>query len=146
VGVDTRNFVLEITETAFIEQEDHAIDSIKQLRSMGFYIALDDFGTGYMGFNQLDLYPVDHIKIDRSFIKNVDTNGTGMVDILLQIARLHGLNVVAEGIETERHETILREKGCDFAQGYHIQRPVPSDKLVEFYLENNASGLSVLAN
>lgn len=133
--IDARQFVLEITETAFIRQEANAIESLIKLRKMGFYIALDDFGTGYMGFSQLDKYPVHHIKIDRSFINGLEENKEGMVDVLIRISRMHGLTIVVEGVETEEQARVLKEKGCEYLQGYFISKPLAQADL--FHMSEN---------
>ncbi len=129
-GLAPHRLVLEVTESALDEHAD--TEQLQQLRAAGVRIALDDFGTGYSSLSRLHLLPVDILKIDRSFVARLDSSDSHrrLVAGILSIARLLELNVVAEGIETVEHLTILREMGCDAGQGFFIGRPMPTDQLM----------------
>lgn len=119
---------LEITETKIIADFGRAREVLLQLRDLGVRISIDDFGTGYSSLAQLQQLPVDEIKIDRSFVMDMDTNANNaaIVRSTIELGRNLGLDVTAEGVET--HETWQRlvELGCDYAQGYLLGRPEPA--------------------
>lgn len=124
-GADANRFILEITETVATAASPEIIARIEKLRSMGFHIALDDFGTGHCGFNYIKTLPIDAIKIDRSYIRNLGSDRIAQVFVsaLNQIARIQGLVIVAEGIETEEEFALARAAGCNRFQGYLLGRP-----------------------
>ncbi|MBY8917409.1 bifunctional diguanylate cyclase/phosphodiesterase [Nitratireductor sp. L1-7-SE] len=124
-GASANRFVLEITETVATAATPEIIARIERLREMGFHIALDDFGTGHCGFNYIKTLPIDAIKIDRSYIRNLghDRIAQVFVSALTQIARIQGLTIVAEGIETEEEFDLARAAGCNRFQGYFLGRP-----------------------
>jgi len=97
---------------------------------MGISIALDDFGTGFSSLSQLQQLPVDEIKIDRSFVTHMETdrNDLALVRSIIDLGRNLGLLVTAEGVETSTVRRTLRDLGCDFAQGFHLSRPVPAEE------------------
>jgi len=97
---------------------------------MGVTIAIDDFGTGYSSLSQLQQFPVDEIKIDRSFVMRMETepDDAVLVRSIIDLGRNLGLRVTAEGVETASVQRSLQELGCDFAQGFHISRPLPADE------------------
>ena len=120
---------LEITETALIRNLDKAIANIEYLRNLGVRFAIDDFGTGYSSLSQLQTLPVDCVKIDRSFIKDLEYEGNGcttMVRGIIGLAHNLKLKVVAEGVETEEQFAVLRSLGCDVNQGFYLHRPMSS--------------------
>jgi len=127
-GLDPRNLVLEITETAIMEQLDAAITILTGLRRLGVRLALDDFGTGYSSLGYLQRLPVDILilKIDRSFVAGVagSTEDSALARGILTLGQTLGLEVVAEGIETAEQLTALREFGCQLGQGYFFARPL----------------------
>ncbi|MDZ5698052.1 putative bifunctional diguanylate cyclase/phosphodiesterase [Chelativorans sp. M5D2P16] len=124
-GCSAERFVLEITETVATAASPEIIGRIEALREMGFRIALDDFGTGHCGFNYIKALPIDCIKIDRSYIRNLGSDGIAQVFVsaLAQIARIQGLTIVAEGIETEAEFEFARAAGCTRFQGFLFGRP-----------------------
>jgi len=126
-GADPALVVFEITETAILEDEDAALRFAEQLRSLGCKLALDDFGTGYGGFTYLKRLPVDYLKIDIEFVRDLATNpgSQHVVEAVVGLARGFGLQTVAEGVEDAEAYALLRELGVDFAQGYFIARPGP---------------------
>jgi diguanylate cyclase (GGDEF)-like protein len=130
-GADARHLVLEVTETAILDDQGEGARTLKALRRLGLRIALDDFGTGYSSLTHLKRLPLDLIKVDASFVDGV--GGTGedraIVAAVIGIARELGVAVVGEGVETEEQLSALIELGCDIAQGYHLGRPLPVDRV-----------------
>jgi diguanylate cyclase (GGDEF)-like protein/PAS domain S-box-containing protein len=125
-GLDPRSLVLEITETAIMEQPDAAILILTELRRLGVRLALDDFGTGYSSLSYLQRFPVDILKIDRSFVAGVagSTEDSALARGILTLGQTLGLETVAEGIETAEQLAALRELGCQLGQGYFFARPL----------------------
>ena len=122
---------IEITEGVLLN-DDHATQIVlRDLRHMGFSIALDDFGTGYSSLGYLSRYPVDKIKIDRSFVSNlgVDPEAEAVIRAIVKLSKALNLNIVAEGVETRAQKNILRSTGCNIIQGYIFSRPVPVDAI-----------------
>jgi diguanylate cyclase (GGDEF)-like protein len=121
---------LEITESRIVADLVRARATLDELRAMGVMIAIDDFGTGFSSLSQLQQLPIDEIKIDRSFVMRMDTdhNDAVMVRSIIELARNLGLRVTAEGVETEETRCTLRALGCDFAQGFHVGRPVVAEQ------------------
>jgi len=128
---------LEITETALMNNLDLALEQIETLRKMGVRFAIDDFGTGYSSLSQLRNLPVDCVKIDRSFIKDLDRAGSGctMVRGIIGLAHNLQLDVVAEGVETEEQLSLLRALGCDLSQGYYLYKPMPRNSIETLWRE-----------
>jgi len=127
---------LEITESAYIDNARQLLDLVSELRQLGFEIEMDDFGSGYSSLNMLSSMPVDVLKIDMKFIRNIERNETDrkLVAMILDIAKFMKLTVVAEGVETDGQLEILKKAGCDIVQGYYFSRPLPADefeKLIE---------------
>ena len=132
-GVQPNQIEFELTETALVDFDQTSIDIIKQTKEYGFSVALDDFGTGYTAFSQLRNFPVDTLKIDRSFTSNIDDSGVDqgkMVDVILTLAHLYNLNVVAEGVENHEQLDYLKHRHCDSYQGYYLSKPVQWDEML----------------
>jgi diguanylate cyclase (GGDEF)-like protein len=136
-----RSLELEITEGVLIEDEREARAIIIALREAGFRIALDDFGTGYSSLNYLSNFPVDKIKIDRSFTQSlgVAENSTAIVESVVQLGHAMGLTVTAEGVETNGQMTALAEAGCNQLQGYLFSQAVPPDQIARMLGKRRAS-------
>jgi EAL domain-containing protein (putative c-di-GMP-specific phosphodiesterase class I) len=134
-GLDPDRLVLELTETALVQDMQHAAAALTELRRHGVGIALDDFGTGYSSMLYLRELPVTSVKIDRVFIAGLirDGDDRAIVTSLLTLARAVGLTAVAEGVESDKHAHQLHALGCPLAQGYLWSRPVPADALDEVY-------------
>jgi diguanylate cyclase (GGDEF)-like protein len=132
---------LEITESRIVADLPRARAALEELRAMGVMIAIDDFGTGYSSLKQLQQLPVDEIKIDRSFVTRMETDRQDavLVHSIIDLGRNLGLRVTAEGVETENVKTVLAELGCDFAQGFHVGRPVVANECSR-YLTSAAPG------
>jgi predicted signal transduction protein with EAL and GGDEF domain len=123
---------LELTEGAIMQSGDDSISKLKQLKNLGFKLAIDDFGTGYSSLNYLRRFPIDTLKIDRTFVNDIGTeSGNGIVNAIISMAQALGLDLVAEGVETMDQASYLRERGCYSIQGYLISRPIPIEELVE---------------
>jgi EAL domain-containing protein (putative c-di-GMP-specific phosphodiesterase class I) len=131
VGLDPTLLELEVTEATAIEDVLESIATMRRLRALGVRLVVDDFGAGYAGLGYLRRYPVDAIKIDRSFVAGLDRDGmdTAMVRAILAFAETIGLDVTAEGIETVAQCARLREMGCHRGQGFWFAPAVPADKL-----------------
>lgn len=118
---------LEVTETSLVDVDEVSISVLEDLRTLGVSLALDDFGTGYTAFSQLIRYPVDCLKIDKSFIDNLDKDEEApqtTVNAILSIAKSYKLTTVAEGIETQSQFEYMREHGCDSVQGFYFSKPI----------------------
>lgn len=126
-GADPARIVFEVTETAIVADESAARAFAERLRTLGCKLALDDFGTGYGGFTYLKQLPIDYLKIDIEFVRDLTTNpgSRHVVEAVVALAAGFGLRTVAEGVEDAETYALLRELGVDFAQGYHIARPGP---------------------
>jgi diguanylate cyclase (GGDEF)-like protein len=121
---------LEITESRIVADLRRARSALDQIRALGVKIAIDDFGTGFSSLSQLQQLPIDEIKIDRSFVTRMESNRSDAVLVrsIIELARNLGLTVTAEGVETESIRLSLRDLGCDFAQGFHVGRPVSAEE------------------
>ncbi|MDG2232286.1 MAG: EAL domain-containing protein, partial [Ilumatobacter sp.] len=132
-GIDADSLWLEITETTLMEDSVAAGSALRELRGLGLHIAVDDFGTGYSSLTYLKRFPVETIKIDRSFVSGLglEADDTSIVEAVVRLGHSLGLSVVAEGVETPLQLTRLRELQCDNGQGYLFGRPRPA-ALVEY--------------
>ncbi|HET7776457.1 MAG TPA: EAL domain-containing protein, partial [Azospira sp.] len=144
-GLEAALLELEITESAVMESPEMAIDLLKNFRDMGVSLAVDDFGTGYSSLSYLKLFPINRLKIDRSFVSDigVDPNDTAISTATIALAHTLGLEVVAEGIEHETQLNYLRAQGCNEGQGFFFSRPMPAAAVPAFVREWEArEGLS----
>jgi diguanylate cyclase (GGDEF)-like protein len=124
---DPSNLILEITESAMMRDTETVVQNLHALRALGLRIAVDDFGTGYSSLAYLEQFPVDILKIDRSFVTTLsDDDPAGLARAIIQIAETLGLMTVAEGVESEEQAERLRALGCRAAQGYHLGMPLDS--------------------
>lgn len=125
-----KNVILEITETQMMGDTHHALKNLWALNELGFNIAIDDFGTGYSNLGYLKKLPANELKIDKTFILNLEDDKQNQVLVQTAIHMAHnlGMSVVAEGVESERCHNLLKTMGCDFCQGYHFSRPVPVEQ------------------
>jgi diguanylate cyclase (GGDEF)-like protein/PAS domain S-box-containing protein len=132
-GLDPRRLVLEITENVAMQEPEIARARLSELKALGVRLAIDDFGTGYSSLGSLRSFPVDILKIDKSFIDTLDTmGGSGaFAEAILTLGESLRLHTVAEGIETEDQLARLRELGCGFGQGFHLSRPVAAARIAE---------------
>ena len=132
-GLRPGTLALEITETVLMEEADSPATVLDSLQEHGLSLVLDDFGTGYSSLSRLKRFPLDVLKIDRSFVAGVDcnTDDRAIVKATIDMAHAVGLTVVAEGVETSEQEECLRDLGCDRAQGYLYARPQPADAITD---------------
>jgi diguanylate cyclase (GGDEF)-like protein/PAS domain S-box-containing protein len=132
-GLPPANLTLEITESALMNDAASALRVLQALKDLGVTLAIDDFGTGYSSLSHLQKFPLDILKIDKSFVDDlgIDQGGTEIVAAVVKLAHALGLQVIAEGVETERQLDVLLRLDCDFAQGYLFSRPVPAHELIE---------------
>jgi diguanylate cyclase (GGDEF)-like protein/PAS domain S-box-containing protein len=135
-GLPAHLLELEITESTAMQHTDATLTTLKKLKELGVSIAIDDFGTGYSSFSYLKLFPVNTLKIDRSFISEVEKNGDhrAIVAAIIALAQVLGLRVIAEGVETEAQKQFLRGFGCEHLQGYLTGRPVDADTAAKDFL------------
>jgi EAL domain-containing protein (putative c-di-GMP-specific phosphodiesterase class I) len=137
-GIRPASLKLEITETALMANAAETIDILKRIKAMGISISVDDFGTGYSSLSFLHTFPLDHLKIDRSF---VETMGNGnenrqIVRTIIALAKTLKLEIIAEGIETKEQFKKLRRLGCQYGQGYLFSRPQPVGEIEAMLREN----------
>jgi EAL domain-containing protein (putative c-di-GMP-specific phosphodiesterase class I) len=127
--VDPRTIKLEITESAIMQDPEAASRTLSGLRALGVHLAVDDFGTGYSSLSYLKRFPVDTLKVDRSFIDGIgqDKHDTAIVRSVIELARTLGLTVTAEGIETPMQHACLERLGCDRGQGYLFAKPARAE-------------------
>jgi EAL domain-containing protein (putative c-di-GMP-specific phosphodiesterase class I) len=133
-GVDPSKVLVEVTETSAMMDPDRAQVILRELTDAGFSIAIDDFGTGYSSLSRLRHMPVRVLKIDRSFVSNVqeDRQAASIVTAFLELASGLDLIALAEGIETPEELAFLRERGCKLGQGYYFSKPVPPEEIIAY--------------
>ncbi len=138
-GISPSSIEVELTESCIFEYSSSNISVLNSLRELGCYISIDDFGTGYASMSYLKELPIDTLKIDQSFIADLSNNSYDKTVSKAIIALAHSLNyrVIAEGIETQEQEDLLREYNCDVGQGYLVSKPLEESKLIEFILSHN---------
>lgn len=145
-GVPPELLEIEITENVLLDRDPGRIlNSLNALKTIGVKVALDDFGTGFASLTHLKRFPVDRLKIDRSFVRNIETDAddAAISRTIISLAHSLGLEVVAEGVETPEQLAFLRRHGCNYAQGYLFGRPEPASELAG-YLERAQAGLPVV--
>ena len=136
-GLDTGALKLEVTESAYTDNAEYMIAQINRLRSDGFQIGMDDFGSGYSSLNMLSSMPIDVLKMDMAFVRNIEHSEKDfrLVEVVLDIARYLKVPVVAEGVETEGQLQMLKDAGCDLIQGYYFSRPVPPEEFEKLIIK-----------
>ncbi len=130
-GVNPQHVELEITESLIMENAEQSIAIMRQLKQMGFALAIDDFGTGYSSLSYLKEFPIDSLKIDQAFIRNLehDKDDKNIVAAIIDLAQHLNLKTIAEGVETEGQWQLLKEMKCDYIQGYYFSKPNRAEKL-----------------
>lgn len=135
-GFDPADLTLEITETALMHDARAAAVTLRRLKALGVRIAIDDFGTGYGSLTYLQQFPIDELKIDRSFVAQLgsdhDRENSAIVAACVQLAHAVGIDALAEGVETEAQRPVLIDLGCDLAQGYYFARPLTAEGLLDW--------------
>ena len=135
VGIDTKSIKLEITETHIMKNIKQSVRLLRELKELGFEISIDDFGTGHSSLSYLKLFPIDELKIDKSFVDDLpdDRNDVAIVKAIMALSQTMGYVNVAEGIETDAQEQFLKENACAIGQGYYFCKPKMKDDLLEFF-------------
>jgi diguanylate cyclase len=133
-GLPASDLELEITETVAMQDSGTTFATLRRLKELGVQISLDDFGTGHSSLSYLRRFPVDTLKIDQSFVRDLgrDPHTATIVRAIIAMARSLGLRVVAEGVETAEQQATLKAQGCQLAQGYLLSRPLPMEELVAY--------------
>jgi EAL domain-containing protein (putative c-di-GMP-specific phosphodiesterase class I) len=137
-----KDIKLEVTESAYTDKAQDLLNIVKRLRDLGFEIEMDDFGSGYSSLNMLSDMPIDVLKMDMKFIRNIEQSETDMhlVRLILDIAKYLRLMVVAEGVETEGQLNLLKDAGCDLVQGFYFSRPIPPEEFEKLIEKDMAIG------
>jgi diguanylate cyclase (GGDEF)-like protein len=137
-GVEASTIELEITEGALIEPSPQVIQTIAELKYMGFTLAIDDFGTGYSSLAYLQRFNVDKLKIDRSFVKDLltDAQGEAITSAIISMAKSLNLQILAEGVEDKEQLALLKEKGCEVYQGFYFSKPIMVPAFEKLILEH----------
>ncbi|MCW8831272.1 MAG: EAL domain-containing protein [Gammaproteobacteria bacterium] len=130
-GVQASQLDLELTESIIMRDTKVTIDTLNNFHEMGIELSIDDFGTGYSSLSYLKRFPIDRLKIDRTFVRDIttDKNDADMIKTIIALGHCMGLQVLAEGVETEEQLNYLKEHGCDEVQGYFYSQPVPAEML-----------------
>jgi diguanylate cyclase (GGDEF)-like protein/PAS domain S-box-containing protein len=131
---DPRRIKIEVTESRLIAEMDSSVRAFQRLRELGIGISIDDFGTGYSGFTNVRSFPIDQVKIDRSFVKHLGVRhqDTAIVETVINLARAFGIDVVAEGVETDQQRLLLIDRSCDLIQGWLVAPAMPLDAFSEW--------------
>ena len=137
-GLPPGKLELELTESLLMTEVNIAIAFMQQMRAIGVHLSIDDFGTGYSSLSYLQSFPINQLKIDRSFVQLLPQRGDTIARAIISLARGFGLTVVAEGVEEQAQLEWLRNAGCDYAQGFLLGRPMPAAALLERLAENAA--------
>ncbi len=139
---------VEITESMMMENPERAAETLREIKDMGVHVSIDDFGTGYSSLARLKKFPIESVKIDRSFIRDiaVDPDDAAIVSAVIAMAHSLRLKVIAEGVETQDQVRFLRERGCDEIQGFYYSRPVTAQEITAFGARHSASRLEAVGD
>jgi EAL domain-containing protein (putative c-di-GMP-specific phosphodiesterase class I) len=141
-GLDPRYIGLELTESSLMGHADRNVRTLHELKEQGLTLSIDDFGTGYSSLSYLKRFPLDELKIDRSFVMGVDTDPDNAAIVIAIIAMAHclGLSVVAEGVETPAQQAFLKSKACDELQGFLFSKPMPAEMFGKLLASSQPGG------
>lgn len=141
-GLDPGYLEIEITESVLIRDVDETLQILEKFKKLGLSLSIDDFGTGYSSLSYLKRFPLDVLKIDRSFVNDIaiDSDGRAVVASIIGLAHNLNLKVIAEGVETPEQIRFLKERGCDELQGYYFSKPLGADAFMTL-LEDRKLGL-----
>ena len=133
-GMEPQWLDVELTESLALKDIDHAVAQMNEIKSLGIKLSMDDFGTGYSSLSYIQILPITLLKLDRSFVMYLedDTISREIVSAVIRIAKSKKIETIAEGIETPGQVDILKQSGCDRAQGFFFGKPMPADKFEEF--------------
>jgi diguanylate cyclase (GGDEF)-like protein/PAS domain S-box-containing protein len=136
-GIEPANLIMEITESVIMEDNPHAVDVVAKIQELGVKVHIDDFGIGYSSLGYLQQYPIDIIKMDRSFVRKINGDGENIeiIKAILNLSRELEIGVIAEGIETEKQLNTLKSLGCEFGQGFLLSKP-QDPQAIETLLKN----------
>lgn len=142
-GMEAQWLEIELTETTLMKHSGRVLETLQALRALGVRLSIDDFGTGYSSLAYLKRYPLDKIKIDRSFIKDTphDAEDVSLVRAIIEMAHSLHLRTVAEGVENAAQWQLLQGMGCDLVQGYHLSRPMPANEALAWQQQHGRMGL-----
>jgi EAL domain-containing protein (putative c-di-GMP-specific phosphodiesterase class I) len=145
-GLDPSLLWIEITETVLMSARERAVEVLEELRGLGVRIALDDFGTGYSSLSYLRTFPIDMLKLDRSFVADIlsDAKTATIVEAIISMTRVLGLEVLAEGVESHEQLALLQELGCNSVQGFHVSAALPAAELTRRLLSAGSRGVRPL--
>lgn len=141
-SINAEQFAIEITESVMMEYLEVTLEVLKKIKSLGIHICMDDFGTGYSSLSYLRQFPIDSLKIDKSFVDDINHNGNNdhiLLNTIIAMGQTLNLNVIAEGVEEAYQVEYLREKGCEYYQGYFFAKPIPENEFFAL-LETNRAG------
>jgi EAL domain-containing protein (putative c-di-GMP-specific phosphodiesterase class I) len=146
-GLDPSCLELELTESVLMDDAESSAEELRRLKPLGIKISVDDFGTGYSSLSYLKRFPIDSLKIDRSFIQGLTTNAddSELTGAIVAMAHRLRLRVVAEGVETDDQRAMLVKLGCDEIQGYLVSAPVPPEDAVRHLVKSADSSLESAA-
>lgn len=146
--IDLNNFKIEITETLLMSDQERVCKILMRFKELGAKISLDDFGTGYSSFSYLHLFPIDNIKIDRSFVSSMNKNekSKAIVRSLCTLSSSLNMKVIAEGVESVKDEQMLNSFDCDYGQGYHYAKPLPKKQFMDFLASHVTADLNASHN
>lgn len=135
-GINASNLTLELTEGILVDNVEDVIDKMQKLKQLGVHFSIDDFGTGYSSLAYLTKFPLDQLKIDKSFVDDIgkDEDDQIIIETIIAMADRLGFNLIAEGVENIEQITFLKEKGCFYYQGYYFSKPLPSSEFAMKYL------------
>ena len=136
-GLEPRELLLEITESAYTQDSGQIIQTVNRLRKFGFQVEMDDFGTGYSSLNMISSLPIDALKLDMQFVRGAfdHKRDTRMLEVIIELAGYLSVPVIAEGVETEEQLNALKAMGCDLVQGYYFSKPLPAAEYERFLTE-----------
>jgi EAL domain-containing protein (putative c-di-GMP-specific phosphodiesterase class I) len=138
-GLNGQSIIVEITENLLLDAHELVVKQLLSYRDAGVQVAIDDFGTGYSSLSYLKKFDIDYLKIDRSFISNLDSESNDRIlcEAVITMAHRLGMKVIAEGVETDSQKDLLMAMGCDFGQGYFFSKPLPADQFETFFLHQS---------
>lgn len=144
-GFSADNLVLELTESAMMKRQEKLLTILHTLRAKGIGIAIDDFGTGYSSYSYLKKFPVDILKIDKSFIDDIPykKDADAIVKAIIAMSEILEYQILAEGVEYPEQEEFLRENGCHYYQGYLKSRPLPAKKFEKLLGESKIDNSNI---
>lgn len=138
-GINPSDITFELTESSMMNDGEHAIQMLKAIKKLGFALSIDDFGTGYSSLSYLARFPLDELKVDRAFIKDIETipKQVTLIENIINLGKSLNMSVVAEGVETHQQATLLSNLNCDSIQGFHFFRPQPKHELEAVLVKNS---------